>query len=80
MLIVTDYRVYVLEAPKVHLVIVADTEDSLELTLQGWLPKVQTAINNSSASAAEKAAAQTALNDCTASLAAAEFRVVRSVG
>lgn len=72
MLIVTDYRVYLLEAPKVHLVIVADTEDSLESTLEGWLPKVQTAINNSGASAAEKAAAQTALNDCTTSLAAAE--------
>jgi hypothetical protein len=36
------------------------------------LPSIQTAINNSSVSAAQKAAAQTAFKDCTTQLAAAQ--------
>ena len=70
--IVTDYRVFLLEQPKVHLVIAADTETTIESNLQSKLPSIQTAINNSSASAAQKAAAQTAFNDCTTQLAAAQ--------
>jgi hypothetical protein len=70
--IVTGYRVFLLEQPKVHLVIAADTETTVESNLQSKLPSIQTAINNSSASAAQKAAAQTAFNDCTTQLAAAQ--------
>jgi hypothetical protein len=70
--IVTGYRVYLLEQPKVHLVIAADTEGTLESTLQSKLPSIQTAITNSSASASQKAAAQTAFNDCSTQLAAAQ--------
>ncbi|MGD1052361.1 MAG: hypothetical protein ABR950_00885 [Candidatus Dormibacteria bacterium] len=70
--IVTGYRVFLLEQPKVHLVIAADTEATVESTLSSKLPSIQTAINNSSASAAQKAAAQTAFNDCTTQLAAAQ--------
>jgi hypothetical protein len=70
--IVTGYRVFLLEQPKVHLVIAADTETAVEANLQTKLPAIQTAITNSTASAAQKAAAQTAFNDCTAQLAAAQ--------
>ncbi|MGA3183987.1 MAG: hypothetical protein ABSE52_05245 [Candidatus Dormibacteria bacterium] len=70
--IVTGYRVFLLEQPKVHLVIAADTETTIEANLQAKLPAIQTAINNSTASAAQKAAAQTAFNDCTTQLAAAQ--------
>lgn len=70
--IVTSYRVYLLEQPKVHLVIAADTEGTIKSTLQSKLPSIQTAIDNSSASAAQKAAAQTAFNDCSTQLSAAQ--------
>ena len=70
--IVTGYRVFLLEQPKVHLVLAADTETTVESNLQSKLPSIQTAINNSSVSAAQKAAAQTAFNDCTTQLAAAQ--------
>ncbi len=70
--IVTGYRVFLLEQPKVPLVLAADTETTVESNLQSKLPSIQTAINNSSVSAAQKAAAQTAFNDCTTQLAAAQ--------
>ena len=70
--IVTGYRIYLLQEPKVHLVIAADTEGTIESNLSSKLPSIQTAINNSKASASQKAAAQTAFNDCTAQLAAAQ--------
>ena len=70
--IVTGYRVFLLEQPKVHLVIAADTEGTIESNLSSKLPSIQTAINNSKASASQKAAAQTAFNDCPAQLAAAQ--------
>jgi 3D (Asp-Asp-Asp) domain-containing protein len=70
--IVTGYRVYVLEGPKVHLVIAADTEAAAEARIQNRLPAVQSAIDHSGASAAEKQAAQQALDDCISQLAAAK--------
>jgi hypothetical protein len=70
--IVTGYRVFLLEQPKVHLVLADDTETTVESNLQSKLPSIQTAINNSSVSAAQKAAAQTAFKDCTTQLAAAQ--------
>ena len=70
--IVTGYRVYLLETPKVHLVIAADTETTVESEISSVMPALQTAINDSTASAAEKQRAQTAFNDCTSQLAAAQ--------
>jgi 3D (Asp-Asp-Asp) domain-containing protein len=70
--IVTGYRVYLLEEPKVHLVIAADTEGAVESRISSVLPALQTAINDSTASAANKAKAQTAFNDCSSQLAAAQ--------
>jgi hypothetical protein len=70
--IVTGYRVFLLEQPKVHLVIAADTETTVKSNLQSKLSSIQTAINDSSASDAQTAAAQTAFNDCTTQLAAAQ--------
>lgn len=70
--IVTGYRVYVLEGPKVHIAIAGDTENAVEATIQNLLPSVQTTINDSSVSQQEKQAAQEALDDCTAQLALAE--------
>jgi hypothetical protein len=68
--IVTGYRVYLLETPKVHLVIAADTEGSVESVISSTLPAIQAAINVSSSP--NKAAAQAAFNDCSSQLAAAE--------
>jgi hypothetical protein len=70
--IVTGYRVYLLETPKVHLVIVADTEAAVESQFSSVMPALQTAINDSTASAANKAKAQAAYNDCSSQLAAAQ--------
>ena len=70
--IVTGYRVYLLETPKVHLVIAADTEGAVESDISSVMPALQTAITDSTASAADKAKAQTAYNDCSSQLAAAE--------
>jgi len=70
--IVTGYRVYLLETPKVHLVIAADTESTVESEIGSVMPALQTAINDSTASAAQKQKAQTAFNDCTSQLAAAQ--------
>ena len=71
-LIVTDYYVFALEAPKVHLVIAADGETRVESLLGTTMPEVQSAITASGASATEKAAAQAAYDDCVAKLAAAQ--------
>ena len=68
--IVTGYRVYVLETPKVHLVIAADTEGSVESVIDSALPAIQAAINASTSP--NKAAAQAAFNDCSTQLAAAQ--------
>ncbi|HYA00006.1 MAG TPA: hypothetical protein VEK76_06605 [Candidatus Binatia bacterium] len=78
--IVTGYRVYVLEAPKVHLVIAADTETAVESFLQSVMPAVQTAITDSNASADKKAEAQAAFNDCASQLAAAQSETSGVVG
>jgi hypothetical protein len=70
--IVTGYRVFLLEQPKVHLVIAADTEATVGSNLQAKLPSIQTEITDSHASSGQKTAAQTAFDDCTAQLAAAQ--------
>ncbi|MGA9114155.1 MAG: hypothetical protein WB802_10225 [Candidatus Dormiibacterota bacterium] len=70
--IVTGYRVYLLETPKVHLVIAANTEATVESEISSVMPALQIAINDSTASAAGKQRAQTAFNDCASRLAAAQ--------
>lgn len=69
--IVTGYRVYVLEGPKVHLVIAADTEGAAETKLQSVMPAIQTAIDKSTAPPDKRADAQAAFNDITSHLAQA---------
>jgi len=70
--IVTGYRVFLLEQPKVHLVIAADTETTVGSNLQSKLPSIQTEITDSRASSPQKALAQTAFDDCATQLAAAQ--------
>ncbi len=65
MLIVTDYRVYVLENPKIHEVIAADGIIKVDGTFETLIPELQALINNSSVSATVKAQAQADLNDLT---------------
>jgi hypothetical protein len=69
--IVTGYRVYVLEDPKIHEVIAADGVTKVNQTFSTLIPELQSLINNSSVSAKVKAEAQTALNDLTSKVAAA---------
>ena len=61
--IVTGFRVYVLEDPKLHEVIAADGVTKVDETFATLIPELQDLINNSSESANIKAEAQTYLND-----------------
>ena len=65
MLIVTDYRVYVLENPKIHEVIAADGITKVDGTFETLIPELQNLIDNSSVSATVKSQAQADLNDLT---------------
>lgn len=62
-LIVTNFRVYVLEDPKIHEVIAADTIDAVTDELTSLEPKIEALIDYSNASAANKAQARTLLAD-----------------
>jgi hypothetical protein len=64
-LIVTDYRVYVMEDPKVHEVIAADAVTTVEGVFDPVIPELQALINVSGVSASVKAQAQGDLNDVT---------------
>ncbi len=75
MLIVTDYRVYVLENPKVHEVIAADGITKVDGTFEALTPELQALINNSSVSATVKAQAQADLNDLTSKVNASHTSV-----
>ena len=70
--IVTDYRVYALFEPQIHLVIAGDRVAVLVPKLQSAATKIQTAINNSKASADIKAQATAKLDDITSKIAAAQ--------
>jgi hypothetical protein len=70
--IVTDYRVYLLMGPKVHLVIAADTETGAEAKLAALFPQVQQLIDGSKAAVDKKADAQSALDDCESKNAAGQ--------
>jgi hypothetical protein len=62
-LIVSDYRVYVLETPKIHEVIAADGVSGVNASLTTLIPELQALINNASVPATVKGEAQTLLDD-----------------
>jgi hypothetical protein len=64
-LIVTDYRVYVMEDPKIHEVIAADGIGKVDSAFTTLIPELQNLINASTASAGDKTAAQNDLNNLT---------------
>ena len=73
--IVTGYRVYVLEDPKIHEVIAADGVSKVNATFATLIPELQTLINNSSVSATVKAQAQADLNDLTSKVNASRTSI-----
>jgi hypothetical protein len=73
--IVTGYRVYVLEDPKMHEVIAADGVTKVDETFTTLIPELQALINNSSESAKVKAEAQTYLNDLTSKVDASRTSI-----
>jgi hypothetical protein len=66
--IVTAYRVYVLEDPKVHEVIAADGVTKVNATFTQVIPALQALINTTSLGAAVQAQAQHELNDLTSNV------------
>jgi hypothetical protein len=74
-LIVTGYRVYLLEGPKIHEVIAADGIEKVDATFNTLAPELQTLINNSSVSAIVKAEAQTDLNDLISKVTASHTSI-----
>ena len=61
--IVTGYRVYLLEDPKIHEVIAADGVTKVDSAFETVIPELQNLINVSSVSSTVKAQAQADLND-----------------
>jgi hypothetical protein len=74
-LIVADYRVYVMEDPKIHEVIAADGVSKVNASFATLIPELQTLINNSSVSATVKAQAQTDLSDVTSKVGASHTSI-----
>ncbi len=64
-LIVTDYRVYVMEDPKIHEVIAADGIGKVDSAFSTLIPELQNLINVSTAAAGNRAQAQSDLNNLT---------------
>ncbi len=73
--IVTGYRVYVLEDPKIHEVIAADGVTKVGTTFATLIPELQSLINNSAVSATAKAQAQTDLSDLTSKVDASHTSI-----
>ncbi len=73
--IVTGYRVYVLEDPKIHEVIAADGVTKVDETFVTLIPELQSLINNSSVSVTVKAEAQADLNDLTSKVDASQTSI-----
>jgi hypothetical protein len=73
--IVSGYRVYVLEDPKIHEVIAADGVTKVDATFATLIPELQALINNASVSATVKAQAQTDLNDLTSKVDASQTSI-----
>jgi len=74
-LIVTDYRVYVMEDPKIHEVIAADDVSAVNATFEALIPELQSLIKASSVSATVKAEAQADLNDLTSKVSASHASI-----
>ncbi|HET8991883.1 MAG TPA: hypothetical protein VFN31_02510 [Candidatus Saccharimonadales bacterium] len=68
----TEYRVYVLLVPKVHLVKVADDQQVIEAKLNELAQKLQTRITEASSAGQNVSALTTELNSMTASIAVAQ--------
>lgn len=73
--IVTDYRVYVLENPKIHEVIAADGIGGVNGSFETLIPELQALIDNSSVPPSVKAEAQTDLNDLTSKVDASRASI-----
>jgi hypothetical protein len=74
-LIVTDYRVYVMEDPKIHEVIAADGVSEVDSTFETIIPELQNVINVSTVSATDKAQAQSDLNNLTSKVNASRTSI-----
>jgi hypothetical protein len=73
--IVTGYRVFVLEDPKIHEVIAADGITKVDASFATLIPELQALINNASVSATDKAQAQTDLTDLTSKVNASQTSI-----
>jgi hypothetical protein len=74
-LIVTDYRVYVMEDPKIHEVIAADGVSKVDSAFGTVIPELQNLINTSTASASVKAQARADLNALTGKVTASQTSI-----
>jgi hypothetical protein len=74
-LIVTDYRVYVLEEPKLHEVIAADGITKVNHAFTVLIPELQALINDSSQPPSVKAQAQADLNDLQSKVGASQTSI-----
>jgi hypothetical protein len=74
-LIVTDYRVYVMEDPKIHEVIAADGIGKVDSAFATVIPELQNLITTSTMSASVKAEAQADLNTLTSKVSASQTSV-----
>jgi hypothetical protein len=74
-LIVTDYRVFVMEDPKIHEVIAADGVGKVDSTFDTLIPELQNLINVSSVSSTVKAQAQADLNALTGKVTASHTSI-----
>jgi hypothetical protein len=74
-LIVTDYRVYVMEDPKIHEVIAADGIGKVDSAFSTIIPELQGVINASTVSASVKAQAQSELNALTGKVTASQTSI-----
>jgi hypothetical protein len=73
--IVTGFRVYVLEDPKIHEVIAADLAGKVNGSLETLIPELRSLINGSTVPPADKAAAQNDLNDLTSKVDASQTSI-----
>ena len=73
--IVTGYRVYVLEDPKIHEVIAADGVSKADAAFEVLIPQLQDLTENSSQPPAVKQQAETALSDLRSKVTASETSI-----
>lgn len=73
--IVTGFRVYVLEDPKIHGVIAADGISKVDASFEALIPELQDVIERSSQPPAVKQQADAALNDLRSKVTASETSI-----